>query len=394
MRIQGKHIRDVTSDDLQSLNEAQVPESRTIEYKAVLPGRADQDKKEFLADASSFANTSGGVILYGITTKREGNSDTGIPEEITGVGAVNFGEEQRRLNQLLHAGLEPSLASQFEIREVPVDGAVGPVVLLGLRQSFVGPHRVTFQGSGKFWRRGEALKYEPDTRELRRMFLEPKAWLTEANEFRRSRIMSVAREEILGPVSQDLMYFIHVLPLGRLDSMMDPVAIQERLQDLGPLDHGSGWSPRPNADGLLVYNHVGNNEAKKIRSYSQWFRFGGVEGFTSTNTSEQRWDTTPIKVVWGRLITEGTRTYVRGVIAKMRDVLAAEPPLAVGLSLSGVKGAYLIEQWPAMDLARPFDRDRIDVPFVFIEDLTKDPKAELQPALDMIWQAGGHSRSP
>lgn len=390
MRIQGKHIRDVTSDDLQALKEAQVPESRTIEYKAVLPGRADQDKKEFLADASSFANTSGGVILYGITTKRDGNSDTGIPEEITGVGAVNFGEEQRRLNQLLHAGLEPSLASQFEIREVPVKGATGPVVLLGVRQSFVGPHRVAFQGSGKFWRRGEGIKYEPDTRELRRMFLEPKAWLAEASEFRDARIKSVTTEEILGPLTKDLMYFVHVLPLGRLESLVDPVAAQGRLGDLGPLDHGGGWTPRPNADGLLVYN----DDAGRIRSYSQWFRFGGAEGFASTYASDQRWGNITMKVVWGPAITEGTRSYVRGVITKMRDVLAVEPPLAIGLSLSGVKGAHLVKQWPSLDLARPFDRHRIDVPFVFIEDLTKDPKAELQPALDMIWQAGGHFSSP
>ncbi|MCK5240903.1 ATP-binding protein [bacterium] len=45
----------------------QIQESRTIEYKESLPGNSDQDKREFLADISSFANAAGGDLLYGIT---------------------------------------------------------------------------------------------------------------------------------------------------------------------------------------------------------------------------------------------------------------------------------------------------------------------------------------
>ena len=52
-----KTISEITKDDLAALVSGRVAEGRTIDYKRELPGNSDGDKKEFLADASSFANT-------------------------------------------------------------------------------------------------------------------------------------------------------------------------------------------------------------------------------------------------------------------------------------------------------------------------------------------------
>ena len=41
-------------------------EGRTLDYKRTLPGSTDEEKREFLADVSSFANAAGGDIVYGI----------------------------------------------------------------------------------------------------------------------------------------------------------------------------------------------------------------------------------------------------------------------------------------------------------------------------------------
>jgi predicted HTH transcriptional regulator len=44
---------------------------KTIEYKEILPDNKRESKKEFLADASSFANTVGGhIILGGLRSER------------------------------------------------------------------------------------------------------------------------------------------------------------------------------------------------------------------------------------------------------------------------------------------------------------------------------------
>ena len=53
---------------LRPLIAAGAPEARTIEYKRTTYGNANADYSEFLADTSSFANTSGGDLLLGIDT--------------------------------------------------------------------------------------------------------------------------------------------------------------------------------------------------------------------------------------------------------------------------------------------------------------------------------------
>ncbi len=44
-----------------------VAESRSLDYKAALPSGGDEGKREFLCDVSSFANTVGGCLIYGVT---------------------------------------------------------------------------------------------------------------------------------------------------------------------------------------------------------------------------------------------------------------------------------------------------------------------------------------
>jgi predicted HTH transcriptional regulator len=69
-------LESIKESDLQALVDNQVSERKTIEYKEALSGNADGDKKEFLADVSSFANASGGDLIYGI------KEQSGVPIEL------------------------------------------------------------------------------------------------------------------------------------------------------------------------------------------------------------------------------------------------------------------------------------------------------------------------
>jgi hypothetical protein len=81
MRVQGKIVTDLTPEDVANLVSNKVPESRRLDYKRALPGATSADKKEFLADASSFLNTDGGVLLFGISTLKDPTGrDTGLPD--------------------------------------------------------------------------------------------------------------------------------------------------------------------------------------------------------------------------------------------------------------------------------------------------------------------------
>jgi len=61
-----KHDK-IEFNDLEQLQSNAVLESKTIEYKKLLPTNSDADRKEFLADISSFANASGGDVIFGIS---------------------------------------------------------------------------------------------------------------------------------------------------------------------------------------------------------------------------------------------------------------------------------------------------------------------------------------
>ena len=78
-----KPLAEIEESDLQVLIDDQVAERKTIEYKQALPGGTDTDKKEFLADVSSFANAAGGNLLFGI------EEQAGTPKTLTGIQLVD-----------------------------------------------------------------------------------------------------------------------------------------------------------------------------------------------------------------------------------------------------------------------------------------------------------------
>ncbi len=94
--------------DLQQLVESNVQERKTLEYKAALPSNADADKKEFLADVSSLANTEGGDLVFGL---RE--VDGTLQSEI-GIAIANADEEIARLENMARDGILLALGLRYE----------------------------------------------------------------------------------------------------------------------------------------------------------------------------------------------------------------------------------------------------------------------------------------
>src|SRR5271165_1603151 len=96
-----KPFGEIAESDILRLKDAGVEEGKTIEYKRELPGAKDEEKREFLADVSSFANTEGGDILYGV------DEDQGIITDIVCVSSPDFDAEKLRLENLIRDGISP-----------------------------------------------------------------------------------------------------------------------------------------------------------------------------------------------------------------------------------------------------------------------------------------------
>src|SRR5689334_5634897 len=146
-----KTIDSINEADLRQLIENKVSEQKTVEYKEFLPDDKYDSKKEFLADVSSFANTVGGHILYGI---REEN---GLPVALSGINNQDLDREILRLENLLRDNIQPRCQG-IAIRVINTE-LTPPVLIIRVSQSWSKPHVVNFQGHWRFYARNSAGKY-------------------------------------------------------------------------------------------------------------------------------------------------------------------------------------------------------------------------------------------
>ena len=159
MPMLDKPIADITADDIQHLVDEGTPEKRTLEFKIELPGTKDSEKKEFLADVSSFANAVGGDLIFGVATT-DGRA-TAAP----GVTAQNVEAEVLRLDQMIRSGISPRIVG-FQIHRVP-GLRNGLAIVIRIPRSWQGPHIVSYQQHFRFFSRNAAGKFPMDVSDIR-----------------------------------------------------------------------------------------------------------------------------------------------------------------------------------------------------------------------------------
>lgn len=190
-----KNIGEITEKDLKSLVEDEVLESRTIEYKSALNIDRDKDKKEFLADVSSFTNASGGDLIFGI------REDDGVPEEVAGISIDNLDELKGKIEDLIRNGIEPKMPPiQFKDVKLPNSNTV---LILRIPKSWRSPHRVILKKDYRFFSRNSHGKQFLDVEELRVAFNISETLVERIKIFREDRIANIMAEET--PISLLMM---------------------------------------------------------------------------------------------------------------------------------------------------------------------------------------------
>jgi predicted HTH transcriptional regulator len=111
-----KRLSELTPTDFHAL--IGLSESRYLDFKSAPVGGSHDDRREFLADVSAFANGAGGDIVYGITEQE------GVADAAPGITLADADQEKLRLADLIRSALEPRL-SNFEVEWVPRAGNVG-----------------------------------------------------------------------------------------------------------------------------------------------------------------------------------------------------------------------------------------------------------------------------
>lgn len=377
MPFSNKPLETITEADLQRLVDDEVFEKKTIEYKEYLSINTRDEKKEFLADVSSFANASGGYLFFGIKEKK------GIAVEICGLQDINADKEKLRLENLLRDNLKPRVPS---ISIEPITVTTGTVIVIHIPRSWAQPHVVNFSKHWRFYSRHSAGKYPLDVSEVRTAFTLSESIADRIRDFRAERLSNIVAGEMPALLQDGAKTILHIIPINAFNpaSKIDMISLADKTSDLSPI-YATGWSARHNFDGYLTYN--GGFNQSTYSSYLQVFNNGIIEAVDVQLLRHQINGEPVIRgIFYEGIILEKTRKYLQ--VQKQLGVL---PPLFIMLSLLGVLG-YTIQAHrpnPSTPDIYSIDKNDLIIPEIMIESFDCDLKEIMKPAFTTFWNAAG-----
>ncbi len=374
-----KRLEEVVYSDIEDIIGSELREGKTVDYKRDLPGNSENEKKEFLYDASSFANTVGGDLIIGL------EEENGVPTKVTAVSPENLDKEIQRIDSILMSGIEPRI--KYHMRAIPHPTS-GYILILRIERNGLAPHRVIYKASDKFYARNSAGKYPLDVAELRDAFLLGASAADRIREFRVGRIASIAAGEGPALSEGDPILVIHLIPLQAFTSQRELDISKYYSTPIRPIG-ASSWNCQINLDGVL---HYAANREEILSNYVQIYRSGIVE---ITDEFAFGTDKHGNKVAPLRAIEHKIDQYLPQYIDCMKEI-GVTPPVFMFLSIVGVKGcqAY-IDSMLADAMSYPrLKRDPLMLSEISIDDLSTNLSIDLKTVYDRLWNAFGFPGSP
>jgi Putative DNA-binding domain len=377
MTVNRSDIEKITEGDLQELKDNEVGEGILYEYKLDLYGTSDADKKEFLKDASSFANTAGGHIVIGV------KEDQGLPIDFPGV-STDLDKEKLRLENLLRDRIEPRILGT---RMQPVDLENGRrVLVIRIPRSWDPPHAVLQNKSRLIFARNSAGVHEASVDEMRAMFNIGADLLERAREFQRKRQGNVHDGAgPLGNLLHDGRLMVHIIPFTAVS--------QESTIDLNRLEPGelvpiwcSGCNYGYNVDGRWTTSDTGDRSG-----YVQVFRNGIVEtAAADVRSSSNRGPYLLTEAFEGQITI-----HIEKYLASLRRAGVALPAyvMVAGTRMAG-SYVFVNPHSPLPPAVHPLPM-QFQLPTVLIEDFStiEEYRQALKPLFDAIWNAAGYAGS-
>jgi len=378
-----KQFDHIKKDDIEALITDKVLESKSLEYKQGLPGNSDNDKKEFLADVSSFGNASGGDIIYGVKTDQKTRS----PEEVQPISGIPADPAKLRLEEMIRNGIEPRL--RVQIKEIGGWGAEF-VILIRINKSFSSPHMVTFKGASRFYSRNSAGKYQLDVNEIRTAFLASESQAERIKQFREDRLGKILADETPVVLSTPHRLVLHIIPVTHFlnNEKLDLTNQDNIVQFFKPISYAS-YKHRYNLDGFVTWR-VSNH------AYCQLFFNGVIEAvysdlFTNRNAKGAGSRKFIASIAYERHVIKAAIDYLKGLKS-----FGVESPFIISMALLNCKDAYMYVEptrYSGSHEFYPIDRDVAILPDVAIDSLDIDVGREMKPIFDAVWNACGFTGS-
>lgn len=369
-----KKFEEVGIDDIHQLQMNSVQEGKTIEYKLSLPGGSDQERKEFLADVSSFANTMGGDLIYGI------EEENGIPKKIVGVELSDVDAEIRRLDNMIRDGIEPRIITN--IKSIATEDSK-MILLLRIPKSWNSPHRVIFKRHDKFYARNSGGKYSLDTSELRLAFTSSYVIEEKIRKFRNERVHTLMFNETPIPLEPGPKIILHVIPIDALSRNSNYDIFRPNMNSILRPIRATGWNSRINFEGLVLF--TGNGSPSY--SYVQLYRNGIIEAVNISILSFNSVKKYIPSLAYEEALIESLNNYLEA-LREMEVTI----PLFCFLSFAGIKG-YRLGLSSSWQDSYDIEKENLLLPETIIDNYDLKAETILKPSFDLVWNACGLQRS-
>lgn len=361
-------LDQVDKSVIVALKENKVSEMKTLDYKLKIHGNKDDEKKEFLFDVSSFANASGGDIIFGV--REEG----GFPVEFSGIELGNLDDIKLRFENMIMSCTSPRISGiQFK----KIDGfRNNSVLILRIPKSWNSPHMVSYQNTKRFYSRNSTGKYELDVTQLRNAFAESEELPAKIERFIDGRLGKIIAGETPMQLTEGPKAALYVLPFssfGRHSSI--PVSEMKPLSNFLKTMYGS-YSYNVNVDGLVSFSPLKH-------SYCQMFRSGQIESVVrlkEKNNGEKEIHFIGL----GRILIDVLPDYWTAL-----KKLNVPPPFLVKMLVIGAKGYTQPSDFFMGNTYDPIDRDIVHLPEALVENYDMDVHDLIKPILDGVWNACG-----
>ena len=376
-------ISEICEVTIKELFDNQVSESKYLDYKM----KIDLDNPtEILKDVSSFANTFGGMIIYGIS---EAN---GLPAEVCNVPG-DADQIIRSYESIIRTGLTPTIIG-VEMKFVKMTETAS-VFIVKIPKSYNSPHMVIRSGQQRFYLRNSRSSDPMTHTEIKDSFQAYAILERQIDEFiseRYSKIMSDSAGTKLMENKETIV--LHVIPFAsiRKDHYISPRQLSEQRDNLVSFDD-SGITGRYNFNGYINIRRLNREEFPYPHAYTQLFRSGIIETvdkyLLDESYMEQPRKMIPIVLLENEVIklTEKYLTILNNLIIS--------PPTLIQLALFGIEGYGIPTNHPYRG-ATPIQESFLILPEIVLHSYPQtkvEIENQLKPIFDALWNAAGYPGS-
>lgn len=382
-----KRLDTIALSDLQNLIDNEVGESKTLEYKSELRLDSGDERREFLADITSFANADGGDLIFGFKESPE----TNLPSEIVGIEVENDDDLIRKIESILRDSVSPRVPDvNFKLLGC---SEKRHVLITRIGASLLSPHRVTYKGYDKFFSRNAKGKYPMDVNELRTAFTMSHSLAQEIEKYKLERLAAIKLNQYRELEEGKPFFVFHSIPISSFRNTQT-FEMKELIKNTQGMELNSfGYKPpqRVTIDGIKLSS---TNPSVYVNCATAHYKTNGIVEKVTTDfffpSYSPNSTTTPYNVIASKNLVE---KLVELINELKRYYAAMNISLPILLSCAFINAHDF--SFPKGGLHhryyhRTIDRDLVMTPDIYLEDLSIDAEIILRPMLDSIWNACGY----